>query len=116
MTMAKGIGGGYPLSAVVGKSEIMDSAGAGGLGGTYAGSPVACASGLKVLEIIEEEGLVNRANELGALFNKRLTALQTKYPQIISDVRNLGAMIAIELMEDSNPNNPNSKLTKSINC
>ena len=114
MTMAKGIGGGYPLSAVVGKSEIMDSAGAGGLGGTYAGSPVACASGLKVLEIIEEEGLVNRANELGALFNKRLTALQTKYPQIISDVRNLGAMIAIELMEDSNPNNPNSKLTKAL--
>lgn len=114
MTMAKGIGGGYPLSAVVGKSEIMDSAGAGGLGGTYAGSPVSCAAGLKVLEIIEEEDLVNRANVLGDLFNKRLTALQAKYPEIISDVRNIGAMIAIELMEDSNPENPNVKLTKAL--
>ena len=114
MTMAKGIGGGYPLSAVVGKSEIMDSAGAGGLGGTYAGSPVSCAAGLKVLEIIEEEDLVNRANVLGDLFNKRLTALQAKYPEIISDVRNIGAMIAIEFMEDSNPENPNVKLTKAL--
>jgi len=114
MTMAKGIGGGYPLSAVVGKSEIMDSAGAGGLGGTYAGSPVSCAAGLKVLEIIEEEDLVNRANVIGDLFNKRLTNLQAKYPQIISDVRNVGAMIAIELMEDSNPKNPNVKLTKAL--
>jgi 4-aminobutyrate aminotransferase/(S)-3-amino-2-methylpropionate transaminase len=114
MTMAKGMGGGYPLSAVVGKSEIMDAAELGGLGGTYAGSPVSCAAGLKVLEIIEEEDLINRANILGNLFNKRLSDLQSKYPHIISDVRNIGAMIAIELMEDSNPENPNVKLTKAL--
>ena len=114
MTMAKGIAGGYPLAAVVGKAEIMDSAGAGGLGGTYAGSPVSCAAALKVLEIMEEEDLVNRANAIGALFNKRLTSLQTKYPSLISDVRNIGAMIAVELMEDSNPNNPNVTLTKAL--
>ena len=114
MTMAKGIAGGYPLAAVVGKAEIMDSPGLGTYGGTYAGSPVACAAALKVLEIMEEEDLVNRAVVIGDLFNKRLNSLKTKYPQLISDVRNKGAMIAIELMEDSNPEKPNVKLTKTL--
>jgi len=114
MTMAKGIAGGYPISAVVGKSEIMDSPIAGGLGGTYGGSPVACAAALAVLEIIEEEDLINRSNQIGAIFNKRLNDLKDKYPTLISDVRNQGAMIALELMKDGKPENANAELTKNI--
>lgn len=114
MTMAKGIAGGYPLSAVVGKAEIMDAPIPGGLGGTYGGSPVACAAALAVLEIIEEEDLVNRSNAIGAIFNKRLNELKTEFPQLISDVRNKGSMIALELMEDGDEQKPNVDLTKAI--
>ncbi len=114
MTMAKGIAGGFPISAVVGKSEIMDAPLPGGLGGTYGGSPVACAAALAVLEVIEEENLIERANHIGALFNERLSALQAKYPTLISDVRNQGAMIAIELMSDGDAENANTQLTQAI--
>ncbi|NOX16018.1 MAG: 4-aminobutyrate--2-oxoglutarate transaminase [Epsilonproteobacteria bacterium] len=114
ITMAKGIAGGYPISAVVGKQEIMDAAGPSGLGGTYGGSPIACAAALSVLDIIKEENLIDRANEIGKIFNTRLTKLQTQFPNLISDVRNTGAMIAIELMVDNDKNKPNTELTKSI--
>ena len=114
MTMAKGIAGGYPLSAVVGKSEIMDSPIPGGLGGTYGGSPVACAAALAVLEIMEEEDLVNRSNAIGDIFNKRLNELKDEFPLLISDVRNKGSMIAMELMIDGNCENANVDLTKAI--
>lgn len=114
MTMAKGIAGGYPISAVVGKSEIMDAPIPGGLGGTYGGSPVACAAALAVLEIMEEEDLLNRSIEIGELFNKKLTQLQTKFPDLISDVRNKGSMIAIELMTNGDYDQANVNLTKQI--
>jgi 4-aminobutyrate aminotransferase/(S)-3-amino-2-methylpropionate transaminase len=114
MTMAKGIAGGFPISAVVGKSEIMDAPLPGGLGGTYGGSPVACAAALAVLDVIEEENLVERANQIGALFNERLSALQAKHPNTISDVRNQGAMIAIELMNGGDVENANTELTQAI--
>jgi len=114
ITMAKGIAGGYPLSAVVGKQEIMDAPIPGALGGTYGGSPVACAAALAVLKIMEEENLINRANEIGKTFNSRLSELQSQFPDLISDVRNKGAMIAIELMCDGNPDKPNADLTKAI--
>ncbi len=114
ITMAKGIAGGYPLAAVVGKSEIMDAPLAGGLGGTYGGSPVACAAALAVLDVIEEENLVNRSVELGALFNSRLRKLQSQYPDVIGDVRNMGTMIAIELVNEGDSENPNTQLTQSI--
>ncbi|QKF68543.1 4-aminobutyrate aminotransferase [Arcobacter venerupis] len=114
MTMAKGIAGGYPLSAVVGKSEIMDAPIPGGLGGTYGGSPVGCAAGLAVLEIMEEEDLLNRSVIIGDLFNKRLTDLQNEFPKLISCVRNKGSMIALELMVDGDANNANTELTKAI--
>ncbi|WP_024954657.1 4-aminobutyrate--2-oxoglutarate transaminase [Sulfurospirillum arcachonense] len=114
MTMAKGIAGGYPLSGVVGKQEIMDAPVPGGLGGTYGGSPVACAAALTVLDIIEDEDLLNRANKIGEIFNTRLTKLQSQFPTLISDVRNKGAMIAIELMCDGDSEKPNPVLTKSI--
>lgn len=114
ITMAKGIAGGYPLAAVVGKQEIMDAPIAGALGGTYGGSPVGCAAALAVLEIMEEEDLINRSNEIGKAFNSKLTQLQTQFPALISDVRNKGAMIAIELISDGDANKPNADLTKAI--
>lgn len=114
ITMAKGIAGGFPLSAVVGKSEIMDSPLPGGLGGTYGGSPVACAAALSVLEVIEEENLVQRANEIGAIFNEKLTQLQQTFPGLILDVRNKGAMIAIELVTEGDSEKPNAVLTQAI--
>jgi 4-aminobutyrate aminotransferase/(S)-3-amino-2-methylpropionate transaminase len=114
ITMAKGIAGGFPIAAVVGKSDIMDAPLPGGLGGTYGGSPVACAAALAVLDIIEEENLVQRANEIGVLFNQRLTVLQQQYPEIILDVRNKGAMIAIELISNGDSQQPNTRLTQAI--
>ncbi|MEG3755189.1 4-aminobutyrate--2-oxoglutarate transaminase [Psychromonas arctica] len=114
MTMAKGIAGGFPISAVVGKSEIMDAPLPGGLGGTYGGSPVACAAALAVLEVIEEENLVQRSVEIGDLFNQRLTQLQLQYPEVILDVRNQGAMIAIEFVKNGDPEQPNTALTQAI--
>jgi 4-aminobutyrate aminotransferase/(S)-3-amino-2-methylpropionate transaminase len=95
-TMAKGIAGGFPISAVVGKAEIMDSATPGGLGGTYAGSPLACTAALQVLDIIEEEQLCKKANEVGAEFKRHLENMKSIIPAI-GDIRQIGAMIAIEL-------------------
>lgn len=114
MTMAKGIAGGFPLSAVVGKSDIMDAPLPGGLGGTYGGSPVACAAALAVLEVIEEENLVQRSLQIGERFNQRLSLLQTQHPELILEVRNQGAMIAIEFVENGSAEQPNTKLTQAI--
>ncbi len=114
MTMAKGIAGGYPIAAVVGKTEIMDAPLPGGLGGTYGGSPVACAAALAVLDIIKREKLVERSCQIGDLFNAELTKLQSQYPNLIAEVRNRGSMIAIELVCDGDANKPNTELTQQI--
>jgi len=114
MTMAKGIAGGFPISAVVGKSEIMDAPLPGGLGGTYGGSPVACAAALAVLDVIEEENLIVRSAQIGETFNERLSSLQAKYPQLIGDVRNQGSMIAIELTKAGDMEQANTELTQAI--
>ncbi|MBU2880415.1 4-aminobutyrate--2-oxoglutarate transaminase [Psychrosphaera sp. B3R10] len=114
MTMAKGIAGGFPIAAVVGKSDVMDAPLPGGLGGTYGGSPVACAAALAVLDIIAKENLVERANKIGEVFNQRLTALQQAHPKLILEVRNQGAMIAIELVANGDAEQPNTALTQAI--
>lgn len=114
MTMAKGIAGGFPIAAVVGKAEIMDAPLPGGLGGTYGGSPVACAAALAVLDVIEKEQLIDKANALGERFHTRLTKLKERYPSFIADVRHKGAMIAIEFMYNGDPHQPNSALTQAI--
>ncbi len=114
MTMAKGIAGGFPIAAVVGKSEVMDAPNPGGLGGTYGGSPVACAAALAVLDIIEQEQLVDRANRIGDIFNQRLSALKETHPELILDVRNQGAMVALELIENGDAKQPNTALTQAI--
>ncbi len=114
ITMAKGIAGGFPISAVVGKREIMDSAEPGGLGGTYAGSPLGCAAGLAVLDIMADEKLVERANEVGKRIVARLKALQQKYPDRIGDIRGPGAMVAMELVKGGDVSQPDADLTKAL--
>ena len=115
LTTAKGLAGGYPLAAVTGKAEIMDAPLPGGLGGTFGGSPVGCSAALAVIDIIREDGLVDRALEIGARFKERLTSLQTKYPDTIGDIRcERGAMIAIELVENGDVTAPATELTKSL--
>ncbi|MEO6918050.1 MAG: 4-aminobutyrate--2-oxoglutarate transaminase [Collimonas sp.] len=112
MTMAKSLAGGMPLSAVCGRAEIMDAAAPGGLGGTYAGNPLAVASALAVLEVIEEEQLVERANLLGAKLKQTLEGLRAEIPQI-ADIRGLGAMVAVEFMRPGT-RQPDADFTKKI--
>lgn len=114
ITMAKGIAGGLPLAAVVGKQAIMDAPLPGGLGGTYGGSPVACAAALAVLDVIENEQLLQRAEHIGVIFRQRLQALQNQYRAFIGEVRQLGAMVAIELCSDGNASNANPALAQAI--
>jgi len=94
-TMAKGLGGGFPIAAVTGRAEIMDAPAPGGLGGTYGGSPIGIAAGNAVLDVIEEEGLCERADRLGARLRQRLQSLRDAVPHI-ADIRGLGAMNAVE--------------------
>lgn len=111
-TMAKGIAGGFPLSGVVGKAEIMDSATPGGIGGTYAGSPLACTAALEVLKIIDSENLCERAQHIGLLFKEQLVEMQREIPQI-GDIRQVGAMIAIEF-NDPESGAPLADITKKL--
>ena len=99
MLMAKSLAGGLPLAAVVGRAEYMDAPLPGGLGGTYGGNPVACAAALAVIEVFEREGLVERAQRLGALALERMRDWQERFA-LIGDVRGLGAMAAMELVRD----------------
>jgi len=113
MTVAKSIAGGVPLSAVIGKAEIMDAPVVGGLGGTFAGSPLACAAGLAVLEVIEKEKLNLRAEEMGARLATRLRQWQAKLP-CIGEVRQLGMMVAIELVKNRRADMPDAELTRAV--
>lgn len=112
MTMAKSLAGGMPLSAVCGRAEIMDAAAPGGLGGTYAGNPLAVASALAVLDVIQEEKLVERANVLGSKLKQTLESLRTDVPQI-ADIRGLGAMVAVEFTKPGT-NEPDADFTKKV--
>ena len=115
MTVAKGMANGYPIAAVVGKAEIMDAPLPGGLGGTYAGSPVACAASLAMIDVIAEEGLVESANRVGARFGERLQALKAKFPGSIGHLRtDHGAMMAMELVKNGDAEQPDADLTKAL--
>jgi 4-aminobutyrate aminotransferase/(S)-3-amino-2-methylpropionate transaminase len=113
MTVAKSIAGGVPLSAVIGKADIMDAPVPGGLGGTYAGAPLACAAGLTVLEVIREEQLLNRAQHIGHFMTSRLKGLQVRFPSI-GEVRSLGAMVAVELVKNCSAEQPDAELAKAL--
>jgi 4-aminobutyrate aminotransferase/(S)-3-amino-2-methylpropionate transaminase len=115
MTVAKSLAGGFPLSGVIGKAEIMDAPAPGGLGGTYAGSPISCAAGLAVLEVIEKENLCARANAVGATLKQRLNTLRGKHGlSCIGDVRGLGAMVALELVKNGDAAQPDAELTRAL--
>jgi len=105
MTMAKGIASGMPLSAVVGRAEIMDAPTAGRIGGTYGGNPVACAAALATIELMEKEDLSGKAAAVGSKIVSRLKELQQRYPQI-GDIRALGSMVALELVKDPQTKEP----------
>ncbi|WP_433774533.1 4-aminobutyrate--2-oxoglutarate transaminase [Bacillus wiedmannii] len=113
MTFSKSIAAGMPLSAVTGRAELMDAPGPGQLGGTFSGSPVACAAALAVLDIIEEENLVKRATEIGNRMMEVFNSWKEKY-ELIGDVRGLGAMTAIELVKDRETKAPAAEEVKAI--
>ncbi|ENA36111.1 MULTISPECIES: 4-aminobutyrate--2-oxoglutarate transaminase [Pseudomonas] len=113
VTFAKSIAGGFPLSGVTGRATVMDSVGAGGLGGTYAGNPLACAAALAVIEAFEEEKLLDRSKAVGEQLTAGLKAIAAKHKAIV-DVRGLGAMIAVELGEDGDVHKPNGALASQI--
>jgi 4-aminobutyrate aminotransferase/(S)-3-amino-2-methylpropionate transaminase len=113
LVTAKSLGGGLPLAAVTGRSEIMDAPGPGGLGGTFAGNPLSCAAALAVLDLFEKENLLTRANELGIRFQRRAREWQSRWP-LIGDVRGLGGMQAIELVQSPETKTPATEETKKI--
>jgi len=111
-TMAKGLAGGLPLAAVTGRAELMDAAKPGGLGGTYAGNPLGIAAANAVLDVIEEENLCDRANDLGSRLRQRLEAIRSVTPEVI-DVRGPGFMVAVEF-GDPNTKEPDAQLTARV--
>ncbi len=113
MAVAKSLAGGLPLSAVVGKAEIMDAPEPGGLGGTYAGNLLACAAGLAVFDIFAEEGLIERGQEIGKHVMDAFCEFQQRIPQV-GDVRGLGAMVAIELVKDPASKEPSPELAQRV--
>ena len=115
VTMAKGLAGGLPLSAITGRADVMDASNPGGLGGTYAGNPVACAAAHAVLDVIEEEGLCDRANAIGKIMLDRCNQLKDRSNlNCIGDVRGLGAMCAVELVKDVASGEPAPQLTQAL--
>jgi len=112
VTTAKALGAGLPLSAVTGRQDIMDVVHPGGVGTTFGGNPVACQAGLAVFEIIESEGLLQRATEIGRHVCSRLQQLQKRF-SCIGDIRSLGALIGVELVDDPGTKNPASELAKA---
>ncbi len=113
LAIAKSIAGGVPLSGVVASKELMDAVPKGLIGGTYGGNALACAAAIQVLDVIEEENLVIRAQEIGEICLKRFGKWLGKYP-FIGDVRGLGAMIGIEFVKDKRLKIPNPELVTNL--
>src|ERR1700758_2444521 len=113
ITVAKSLAGGFPLSGVIGRASVMDSVGPGGLGGTFAGSPVSCAAALAVLDVFRDEHVLARAEKQGVLVRARLEAMRERFP-VIGDVRGLGAMLAIELVRNRATREPAPELASQL--
>ncbi len=113
ITLAKSIAAGLPLSGVLGKASIMDSAHDGAVGGTYVGNPVAQAAALVVLDVIDDEELVGRANTIGDAMRTRMLSWQERHPEI-GEVRGLGAMLALELVRDPATREPAPDLAQAV--
>ena len=115
LCVAKSIAAGMPLSALVGKADLLDKIAPGGMGSTYGGNPVACAAALAVLDIIEEEGLLERASEIGERVASSWRSLQQGEAKgYFGDIRQVGGMIAVECVKDGDPTKPNGDLAGKI--
>lgn len=113
--VGKSIGGGLPLSGVVGRADVVDAPPPGALGGTFGGNPLACAAALAVLDVIEKEDLLDRAGKLGRLLKHRLDAMsKRKEFDCIGEVRGLGCMMAFELVKDRESRMPNGELARNV--
>ncbi|WP_222105276.1 4-aminobutyrate--2-oxoglutarate transaminase [Denitromonas halophila] len=113
ITLAKGLGGGMTVSAVVGKAAVMDAADPGGLGSTYAGNPVAVASALAVLDVVEEEKLCERSMLIGEQMRARFTSMQARFTSM-AEVRGLGAMTAVEFCRNGDPHQPAADIATAL--
>ena len=113
IVVAKSIAMGLPLSGVLGKAAVMDAPGPGAIGGTYVGNPVAQAAALAVLDVIEDEGLVERSAAVGETIRGRMLAWQERW-DAIGDVRGLGSMLAIELVQDRGTKEPDARTTNAV--
>jgi 4-aminobutyrate aminotransferase/(S)-3-amino-2-methylpropionate transaminase len=113
ITVAKSLAGGIPLAGVIGRADLMDAPAPGGLGGTYAGNPLACAAGLAVLDVFEQEQILERAQQMGEQLLARLQGMQAELP-IIGDVRGLGPMAALELVSDRETREPAPDVTDRV--
>jgi 4-aminobutyrate aminotransferase/(S)-3-amino-2-methylpropionate transaminase len=114
ITVAKSIAAGLPLSGVIGKAPIMDAPGRNAVGGTFIGNPVAQAAALAVLEVIDEEGLLERSAAIGETMRARMQGWQSRFTEI-GDVRGLGGMLGIELVHDRESKNPAPELVAAVN-
>ncbi|MDD3219539.1 MAG: aspartate aminotransferase family protein [Lachnospiraceae bacterium] len=110
---AKSIAGGVPLSAVIASKEVMDAVPGGTIGGTYGGNALACAAGIKVLEVMKEENLIERSNEIGEKATAAFNKMKEKY-DVVGDVRGLGAMIGVEFVTDKESKTPNAAIVKAM--
>jgi 4-aminobutyrate aminotransferase / (S)-3-amino-2-methylpropionate transaminase / 5-aminovalerate transaminase len=113
VTVAKSLAAGFPLSGVVGRAEVMDAPDPGGLGGTYGGNPVACAAGLAVMDIMQDERLPERAARIGSILEERMRSWQSEH-ELIGDVRVMGAMAGLELVRDRITREPADKETAKV--
>jgi 4-aminobutyrate aminotransferase/(S)-3-amino-2-methylpropionate transaminase len=113
---AKSLGGGMPISAIVGRAEVMEAPHPGGLGGTYSGNPLACVAALKALDTITNPDFLARATEIGEIMRARLLAMQTRHPALIGDVRGLGPMLAMELVKNPITREPWMEATQAVNA
>ena len=113
VTLAKSLASGYPLSAVVGRAEVMDAPGDNAIGGTYVGNPVACAAANAVLDVIEEEGLIERAEKIGKDIRSRWEEVESDVPQL-GEIRGLGAMVGVEFVEDRESKAPAKDFTSRV--
>ena len=113
VTLAKAMGAGYPISAVVGRAELMDAPGPSAIGGTYIGNPVACAAANAVLEVIEEEGLLERAGHLGKMIRERWEEIARDIPAI-GEIRGVGAMVGVEMVEDRDSREPATEFVSRL--
>ena len=115
VTIAKSLAGGFPLSGVIGRAAVMDGPEPGGLGGTYAGSPVACAAALAVLDIIAEERLIDRANVLGERIRGELSRIAQRNDTVpMAAIRGPGAMVAFDIVKDRGGSEPDADATKRV--